>query len=272
MAQQPARQIVEIVGAFAQEGIAQALHAQSHFVLHALDRGFGGKAGAHRVAHALAPALVVGEQAIGFDHFAALARQIEFADEASISSTPSRRDAIASSSRFNSFDRIVGDHALDLDARLVQHDAAHRDAFGQALAHEFARPVDAQLRFVQFGDIEEAALRHHFGQHHGHGLQRLDFFFGINPLGLVLHREHAEHLAAAHNGHAQEGVERVFAGFRAIGEMRIGRRVRQVHRFGGFADQAHQTFAFASAGWRGRRCGLRPSVANSSSTLPARRR
>ena len=65
------------------------------------------------------------------------------------------------------------------------------------------------------------------------------------PLGLVLHRQHAEHLAAAHDGHAQEGLVRVFAGFRAVGEMRIGRRVGEVHRLGGFGDQADQALAFA---------------------------
>ena len=155
---------------------------------------------------------------------------------------------MASSSRLQFVHRIVGDHALDLDARLVQHHPADRDAFRQAFADEFARPVDAQFRLVQFGDIEEAALRHHFGQHHGDGLQRLDFFLGIDALGLVLHRQHAEHLAAAHDGHAQKGLERVFAGFRAIGEMRIGRRVGQVHRFGGFADQADQALAFLQPG------------------------
>ena len=205
MAQQPPRQIVEIMRPFAQDGIAQALHPQAGFVLHALDRGFGGQAGAHRIAHALAPALVIGEQAIGLDHFAPLARQIEFARRPASGPRDSRKDADRVFQPLQFLRRIVGDHALDLDARLVQHDMAHRDAFGQALAHEFARPVDAQFRLVQFGDIEEAALRHHFGQHHGHGLQRLDFFLGIDPLGLVLHRQHAEDLAAAHDGHAQEG-------------------------------------------------------------------
>ena len=134
MAQQPPRQIVEIVRALAQDGIAQALHAQARFVLHALDRGFGGEAGAHRVAHALAPALVIGEQAIGLDHFAALAGQIEFAEDTSISSTDSRKRADRLFQPLQFLDRIVGDHALDLDARLMQHDVADRDAFRQAFA------------------------------------------------------------------------------------------------------------------------------------------
>ena len=80
MAQQPPRQIVEIMRPLAQDGIAQALHPQAGFVLHAFHRRFRGQAGAHRIAHALAPALVIGEQAISLDHFAPLARQVEFAE------------------------------------------------------------------------------------------------------------------------------------------------------------------------------------------------
>ena len=154
----------------------------AHLVLHAFDRGFGGQAGAHRVAHALAPALIVGEQAIGLDHLAALAGQVEFAGVQHLV------DAFAQGRRwrlpdaFSSSDRIVGDHALDLDARLVQHHVSDRDAFRQSVAVKFARPVDAQFRLVEFGDIEEAALRHDFGQHHGDGLQRLDFLLGVEAL------------------------------------------------------------------------------------------
>ena len=79
MAQQPPRQIVKIMRPLAQDGIAQALDAQAGLVLDALHRGFRGQAGAYRIAHALAPALVIGEQAIGLDHFAPLARQVELA-------------------------------------------------------------------------------------------------------------------------------------------------------------------------------------------------
>ena len=79
VSQQPPRQIVKIVRALTQDGIAHALHPQTRFVLHAFHGGFGGQSGAYRIAHALAPALVIGEQAIGLDHLAPLARQVEFA-------------------------------------------------------------------------------------------------------------------------------------------------------------------------------------------------
>ena len=225
MAQQPPRQIVEIVRPLAQDGIAQALHAQARFVLHAFDRGFGGQAGAHGVAHALAPALVVGEQAIGLDHLAPLAGQIEFAGGQHLVhgfAQASRWPLPAASVRRPDCRRSCARPCTRGSCSTTRPTATPSD---RPSPHEFARPVDAQFRLVQFGDVEEAALRHHLGQHHGDGLQRLDFFFGIDALGLVLHRQHAEHLAAAHDGHAQEGLERVFAGFRPVGEMRIGGRV-----------------------------------------------
>ena len=146
------------------------------------------------------------------------------------------------------------------------------DAFRQALAGEFARPVDAQFRLVQFGDVEEAALRHHFGQHHGDGLQRLDLFLGIDALGLVLHREHAEHLAAAHDRHAQEGLDTGLRRFPA--DRRNAGRDGASDRFTASAVSATRPTrpspSFSRVLWTAAR--LRPSVANSSSILPARRR
>ncbi len=247
MPEQPPRQIVEIVGALAQDRIAQALDTQAGFVLHALHPRFRGQTGAHRITHALAPALVIGEQPIGLDDLPPFACQVELAGgQHLVDGFAQATDGRFQPSQF--VHRIVGDHALDLDARLVQHDTSYRHAFRQAFTDEFARPVDAQFRLVEFGDVEEAALRHHFRQHHGDGLQSLDLLLGIDALGLVLHGENAEHLSAAHDGHAQEGFVRVFTGFRTVGEMRVAGRVRQVDRFRGFADQTDQAFALFQAG------------------------
>ena len=247
MTQQPPRQIVEIMRPFAQDRIAQALHPQPGFVLYALDRGFRRQAGAHRIAHALTPALVIGEQAIGFDDFAPLARQVQFRrHQHLVHGFAQAGNRLFQPLEF--FHRIVRDHAVNLHPWFMKDNVPNRYAIGQAIAHEFAGTISAQFRLIQFGDIEEAALRHHFGQHHGHGLQRLDFFFGVDALGLVLHHQHAEHLAAAHNRHAQKAFERVFAGFRAVREMWVGGGVRQIDRFGGFADQADQALALLQAG------------------------
>ena len=111
MALQTPREIFEIVQPFAQERIAQTRHAQTHFILHAFDGGFRRQASADGIAHFLPPALVLREQAIGFDHFAALACQIEFARI----EHPVDGFAQASDGRFETRQfglRVVGYHAV----------------------------------------------------------------------------------------------------------------------------------------------------------------
>ena len=109
------------------------------------------------------------------------------------------------------------------------------------------RPVAAQRGFVELGDVEQRAVRDDFGQHHGDGLQRFDFLFVVLARGAVLHRQHAIDLAAAHDGHAEERAERVFAGFRTIGETRMAGRIAQVHRLRRLGDQTDEAFAFLHA-------------------------
>ena len=142
VAQQSPRKIVEVVGPFAHHRVAGTDDADAHFVLHAFHRRFGREPGAHGIAHALAPSLIVRKQAIGFDHLAAFACQIQFARiQHSIDGVAQTADGLFQTDQLVL--HVVGDHALDLDARLVQDDAADRDAFGQAFAAEFARPVAA---------------------------------------------------------------------------------------------------------------------------------
>ncbi len=73
LAHQPVGEIVEIVQPLAQIRIGGAQHARAGVGLHALDAGFGGEAGADRLAHALQPAAVMREHAVGFEHVLVLA-------------------------------------------------------------------------------------------------------------------------------------------------------------------------------------------------------
>jgi hypothetical protein len=57
------------------------------------------------------------------------------------------------------------------------------------------------------------------------------------------YHQHADGAAAAQQGHAEEGVVRVFAGFRAVGEGRVVGGVRQVQRTAQALDLAHQALA-----------------------------
>ncbi len=88
--------------------------------------------------------------------------------------------------------RIVGDEPVHAHARLMQHDMTDRDAIRQSVAAIGARTVGAKFRLVQFGNVEQRAMRHHFGQHHGDGLQRLDFFLVIGARRTVLHGQDAD--------------------------------------------------------------------------------
>jgi hypothetical protein len=62
-------------------------------------------------------------------------------------------------------------------------------------------------------------------------------------LVLVLDHQHAAHPAAAQNRHAHQRMERIFAGFRAVGEIGVAGRVGERQRPGVGGDVADQTFA-----------------------------
>ncbi len=107
----------------------------------------------------------------------------------------------------------------------MQEDAADGQAFGEALSAEHGGPRRRQRGLVHLGEIDQSALGHDFGQHHGDRRQRFFFLFVIVPGGAVLHGEHAEDALAANDRHGEERAEWVFAGFRAVGERRMLGRV-----------------------------------------------
>ena len=159
--------------------------------------------------------------------------------------------AIAASSRFCSFGDVVGDEVGDDDARLVQHHVAERDAFGERRALQMHRAAHRRLGAGP-GERGQFARGDHLGQHHGGGLQRLDFLLGIGAPGAVLHHQHAERVAGAQDRHAEEGVVDFFAGFRPVREGRMGLRVRQVDGVGFARDQADQALVRRAARSGGR--------------------
>ena len=93
---------------------------------------------------------------------------------------------------------------MDFDWRIVNHRIAVRESVRQRGAFEPLRQGDVALGFEQFIRGNQLARRHQFGQHHGDGLQRLDFVFGVGARGAVLHREHADDGAGAQHRHAEE--------------------------------------------------------------------
>ena len=118
--------------------------------------------------------------------------------------------------------------------------SASGDALQRATAFAGCRALAGLAERLQFAGGD------HFGQQHRRGLERLDFLFRIGAAGAVLHDENAERIAAAQDGHAEEGLIDFLAGFRPIGEGRMSLGVGERQRLGLFGDQADQAFARAS--------------------------
>ncbi len=240
LAHQPVGEIVEVVQAVAQIRIGGAQHAGAGVGLHALDGGFGGQAGHHRLAHLVQPALVVAEHAIGFEHVAVLAAVGDVAVlEQPVEIGAQRADRGIEALQFAR--HVVGDDIGDDDARLVQHDMAERDAVGERCADEMQRVAGGGLG-AGVGERRQFARGDHLGEHHRRGLQRLFFLFRVGAARAVLHHQHAERIAGAQHRHAEEGVVDFFAGFRPEREGRMALRVRQIDRIGLARHQADQAF------------------------------
>ena len=136
---QPVGEIVEIMQPAAQVGVGDAQHAGPGIGLDALDRGLGGQAGAHRLLQAVQPAAVVGEHAVGFQHFAVLAAVRQFAaleQDVEVRAHGLDRGAQA----LQLLRQVVGDEIGDHHAGLVQHRMPERDPLGQRRAGELQRP------------------------------------------------------------------------------------------------------------------------------------
>ncbi len=210
---QPVGELVEVVQALAQIGIGGAQHARAGVGLHALDRGFGGEAGRHRLFEAVHPAAVIGEHAVGLEHVAVLAAVGDLAaleQHVEVGAHGLDRGFQA----LDLFRHVVGDEVGDHHARLVQHHVAERDAVVERGAFEVERAAGGGLE-AGLGDGGELARGDHLGQHHRGGLQRLLFLLGIGAARPVLHDQHAERVAGAQHRHAQEGVVDFLAGLRA---------------------------------------------------------
>lgn len=164
---------------------------------------------------------------------------------------------------------VLRDQPLDRHARLVQHRRADGETFGEHRALEAIGPVAPDARFFEQALVDEFARAHHFGKHHGDGLQRLGLFLVVVPPRAVLHDENAERAPAAQDRNAEKRLIRVFARFRTVREVRMLRRVGEIERPRVERDVADETFAFfIRVLWTAE--GLRPSVAKSSSSAPGR--
>ena len=202
-------EIVEVVQPLAQERIGLAQHARAGIGLHPFDRSFRRQSRHHRFFELVNPAAVVGEHPIGFEHVAMLAAFDHVAVfEQFVEIGAQRFDG--GGEMLQLLGDVVGDVVGDDDARLVQHHVPKRDAFAQRRSLQMHRTARGQL----IARTRQLAGGNHLGEHHGGGLQRLDFFFRVGAPRPVLHHQHAERIAGAQDRHAEERMIDLFAGFR----------------------------------------------------------
>ena len=125
--------------------------------------------------------------------------------------------------------------------RIVQHGAAIPEAFAKHAAIEGGK-VALLLRAVAIGHVLRIHAVDNLGQHHGNGLKRIDLVIAIGPLGPVLDRQDPQNAAAAQDGHAEEGVEGIFAGFRAVGERGMPWSILDGHGLSPPGNEANEAF------------------------------
>ena len=234
-------EIVDIVQPLARMRVDLAEHARARVVAHALHGGLGGEAGEHRLVEPPPPAVIVGEHAERLEHLAMLAGAREIAAlQHVVDHAGQLLDGLGEAPPLEL--DVLGDQAGDHDARLVQHHMAERHAFGDGEPGEARGELAARLGAHLLGDAE-AARGDHLGEHHGGGLQGLDLLVAILALGAVLHRQHADGVAAAQDRHAAERVVDLLAGLGPVGEGRVMLGVGELHRLGLLGDQTDQTLA-----------------------------
>ena len=244
--QQAVGQIVEIVQPVADIGIGRAQHAGARVVLHPLDGGFGSETVGDRLVQPVDPAAIVGEHPVGFEDVAVLAARLHVA----VAQHVVDREPHGGQRVLEMLDLeigVFGDEIGDDDARVVQHHLAQRNAFGEAGAVEGAWTAQVDV-LAGLDQRVELGRRDHFGEDGRRGQHRLDFVFAVDARVAVLDDEDAQRLAGAQDRHAEEGVERVFAGFRAIGKGRMRRCLFEIEGFRLRGDEADEALAQPQGG------------------------
>ena len=238
-------------------------------LLDAAHRRLGGEPGADRLADAPQPARVVREHPVGLEHLALLAAAEIAASPASGRATRAARDRPLEPRELGL--RVVGRGAgrPRPAARAARRGRSPRPRPGAGRRGAASRQAAAARSAYLLGSISppEANIS---ASERGDDLHRLDLVLGIGAPGPVLHREHADDAAGAQDRHAEERVVDLLAGLREIAEVGVGLRV------GGVDDRRPAPRSCrpgprrpaSASGAPPRRRG--PSVANSSSTSPAR--
>ena len=239
--QEPVGYVGQIVKPVAQVGIGLPLQLGSRVILHALDRGFGCKAGAHRLPQTAQPAAVVRDHAERFQHVAMLARDAVVAAVDEVVD----RGAHRADRRLQPLQLrldIVGHDLGHGHARLVHDDMAEAEAVGDAETLQRQRPPAGDRSALRRHPLQ-LARGDHLGEQHRRRLKRLDLLFRVGAPRAVLHHQHADRRAPAQDRHAEEGLVDLFAGLGLVGERRMMLGVGERQRFGARGDEADEALA-----------------------------
>jgi hypothetical protein len=244
--QQAVRQVFKVVHAVGEQRIVDLAHPHAGVLLDALDGGLGGEAGIDRLVDAAAPAFVVGEHPVGFEHFLMLAPDAEFglaghAVDLLAHAVEGAIDPLALGLG------VFGHDMLDHHARLVEHRLSDREALDQRLPAQ-AVGADQVIGHAQHVlVVDQFGVGDQFGQNHRHGLQGLDLDLFIAALVDMLDRHHPHRTLAPHDRHARERMEALFAGFRAEGEIGMGGSLGEIERLAVLGNRADKALAHGHA-------------------------
>ena len=235
-AQQPVRQIVQIMQPVAQIGVLRLFQPRPRRGLLFLHRRLGRKAALNVLLHPAQPAARMGEHAIGFQH-----RLLVLVEAFGLQQVIDR-DAQHAHRLADAVDlgqRVVGDRVRHHYAGFVQPDPAFRRALLPGAAAKDHRLLVQRLNAVARQDAQLG----HLGQHHGHDFQRLDLLVGKLARGLRLHDQHAQLFADPLDRHAEERGIDLLARLGHEAKTLFARRIGGVHRQARARDTADQPLA-----------------------------
>ena len=248
--QHPIRQILEVVEAVAQIGVAETRPPSRHRVVHAPNRRLGRQSSIDGFSDPGDPAAILRKHAVGLQDLLGLAamgicglRQQGVDRRVHAAQRPLEPLVLVAG--------VVGKHLPDRELRAVQHRKAFRDAAveGDALEAHRQQPAirrDAGAAGRRVGRVVTPGddLSHD----HRHGLEDLDLVLAeMAPID-VLDDQDAADDAAPQDRHTQQRPERLLPGFRPIGETRVGGGIRCGKRAGVGGDAADQALAEAQPG------------------------
>ena len=240
MEHQADRDIFEVAETFPQIGIADAAHARHGVFADLLHGRIRCQAAVDAFANPAQPAAILCKTAIGIEHFAVFPRRPQpRRRQQFVNRRMHRRHRIAQTFVFDL--GIVGKHLAYGDVGRMQNGFADGETVIDRHAGQPGRPErPAAAEFELFVRVDQIPGCDELRDDHGNDLKRFFFLFRIGALVPVLDHQHPADPAAANNGDSHQRREHLFAGLRAIAEIRVGLGVGQVQRFGSQGDRADQ--------------------------------